>query len=254
MDTTDQNPTLNDSFDSESSSESSETTETDTQQFFICGICTHVYNEPVTLLCQHTFCRPCLLEMTRSKHSDSSEELFVSPGPVLLNGYCNGRNRQSKCPLCNLPFVIPPKAINFAINDYIESSLTGEQRDERKKDALKKSLEEEVRTELKEELYNTVVKQLDAEGKLLSNKVQFESMSPGLGMYKDPNIYGNEKCFCFCKDCYPMNPMPMKCIKPKNGVFEKLKGYLPQTFIELSTVAIVGLLGVLVFQTYRRKP
>lgn len=159
MDTIDQNTTLNDS----SYSSTNEQREMQSHEFFICGNCNYVYNEPVTLFCQQTFCCSCLLKMTQSKQPNQSKNHFDS-GRILLNEYCN---RQNKCPL-----VISPKVVNFAI-DYIESFSTGEEKSERKRDALKKSSGDEVWAELKEELHNAVIEQLDKEGKLNQNLQPF---------------------------------------------------------------------------------
>ena len=90
-----------------------------------CAICREVFLDPVTLMCQHTFCLECLNKATGSG-KEQEPDLTVSeqdleevglpiatraPPPVLMRQQsmavlCDS----SECPLCKAPFILPANA------------------------------------------------------------------------------------------------------------------------------------------------
>lgn len=107
------------------------------RQIFKCGICHGLLDEPVSLMCQHTFCKKCLMDVV--KHMD----------------YHNNPS----CPMCNKRFFLVELTNK---NTVIESSLEmvcklvfseeeiDELMKEKRKDEMKLSMEEQVRKELEE--------------------------------------------------------------------------------------------------------
>lgn len=55
------------------------------EELLKCSICTDIFYEPITLLCQHSFCKKCL---------DNSNT--------------------NKCPYCNLKIFVPPQ-VNYVL-------------------------------------------------------------------------------------------------------------------------------------------
>lgn len=99
-------------------------------QSLICPICTQKFYNPVTLICQHTFCKECL---------------------VMMN--------ERKCAICRVGFIIP-KEHNRIIEDAVKVFFREEweERDEEfKAEHHREDIEKEVREEIRRELFNEVV-------------------------------------------------------------------------------------------------
>jgi len=100
-----------------------------------CSVCLEILNEPVTLMCQHTFCRACLKADIK------------------------------KCPLCRTRIWLPPKkTINSILKNIIIKTF-GETAyntiyNSREHDLLKNDLEDQVREELREEMWRSVSDEL----------------------------------------------------------------------------------------------
>lgn len=107
----------------------------DIKDILQCSICLETLNEPVTLMCQHTFCRACL------------------KGDI------------KKCPLCRTRMWLPPrKTINSTLKNVIIKTF-GETAyntmyNSREHSLLKSDLEDQVREELREELWRSVSEEL----------------------------------------------------------------------------------------------
>lgn len=103
-----------------------------------CNICKEIFNEPVTLICNHTFCYSCIINMPASQWAPR------------------------KCPMCQVLIWLPPQhTVNFILRDVI-INIYGQQKyetikQERTKGILKKSLETEVKEEIKTEIWRTVM-------------------------------------------------------------------------------------------------
>lgn len=101
-----------------------------------CGVCRELFNEPVTLFCNHTFCHSCILNLKQ-----------------------DWQGRQ--CPLCQTKVWQPSlKTVNFVIRDMVKS-LFGEERyqkayEERQKTILKNDLKTQVVQEIKEEMWRSI--------------------------------------------------------------------------------------------------
>ena len=98
---------------------------------FKCVICQDYLCRSITLLCQHTFCEGCLVNLN-----------------------------ERKCPVCNIPFILPPSNIhNCAIDNTIEE-LKGKKFITRKAEdshrILKLELEDIVRQEIKDEIWSQI--------------------------------------------------------------------------------------------------
>nr|QBK87317.1 MAG: RING-type zinc-finger protein [Marseillevirus LCMAC201] len=100
-----------------------------------CGICLNVLRNPNTLLCQHNFCQKCLVK-------------------TKLNA-----ERQRKCPICNVNYVIP-KEYNRVLQEVSECLFSTEHAKLKSEEDLQEKKEEiidEVRKQLHTELYNQCV-------------------------------------------------------------------------------------------------
>lgn len=99
-------------------------------QSLVCGICMDKFYHPVTLICQHTFCKSCLVQA-----------------------------KERKCPVCQLRFVIPQeynRIIENAVKVFFNEEWL-ERDEEARKERLKKDIRSTVEDELREELFEQVV-------------------------------------------------------------------------------------------------
>lgn len=100
------------------------------QQSLVCGICMDKFYQPVTLICQHTFCKGCLMQ-----------------------------SHDRKCPICKIGYVIP-REYNRIIDTASQIFFHEEwlERDaELQRHKLKRDLRKEVEQELRNELFDQVV-------------------------------------------------------------------------------------------------
>jgi hypothetical protein len=119
---------------------------------FECSICQDLLVAPVTLLCQHTFCRLCIKsyvdQQLKPKTDEDGYQVYVSR-----------KDKNAKCPLCRCPIVIPPND-NFMLKGLIESKYP-EQYNSRveqyNKDKLKLNLRDQIEDEIRNEIFNGVV-------------------------------------------------------------------------------------------------
>lgn len=103
-----------------------------------CSICQSLFVRPVTLLCQHTFCRQCI-----KSHYDKMKNTKNTP----------------TCPLCNCGIIIPPNDNNLFV-DIINLNYTDQYKqriEESKKDDIKSDIKEDVKNELRRELFSSVM-------------------------------------------------------------------------------------------------
>lgn len=89
-----------------------------------CKSCQQIYMDPITLFCQHTFCRQCLI--------DNNDETF-------------------KCPECQVDIVLPPSN-NFQLKHIIEKIYPESHFTERQKQFNKK-LANDLKLKRKYEIY-----------------------------------------------------------------------------------------------------
>lgn len=117
-----------------------------------CTICQDLLISPVTLLCQHTFCRTCIKayvkQQTKQKYDDDGYQVYVARS-----------DKNTKCPLCRCAVVIPPND-NFLLKDIIQQRYPVEyarRLDEYEKDTLKLELREKIEDEIRTEIFNSLV-------------------------------------------------------------------------------------------------
>jgi hypothetical protein len=119
---------------------------------FKCTVCHDLLVNPVTLLCQHTFCRLCIKSYVASHNKpqidDAGYPTFVSRD-----------NKNAKCPLCRCAIVIPPND-NFLVKDLISKKypeLYKSRMEEHQKDTLKLDIRSQIEDEIRTEVFGAVV-------------------------------------------------------------------------------------------------
>lgn len=103
-----------------------------------CTICHSLFVKPVTLLCQHTYCRQCI-----KIHYDKMKNDKKTP----------------TCPLCNCGVLIPPNDNNLLV-DIINLNYEEEYKqrvEESKKNEIKSDMKEDVKNELRMELFSSLM-------------------------------------------------------------------------------------------------
>lgn len=139
-----------------------------------CDMCKNILNEPVTLLCNHTFCQYCLQKLVRPPIVEQTYNNYYN----YINNYINiNQISKGKCPTCSLSIWIPPsKNVNYIIRDIIialygvnEYTKIKQSRDEK---LLKFDLKDKISDQLKQELWRSISECLnyDYEGMLLMQK------------------------------------------------------------------------------------
>jgi RING-type zinc-finger len=126
-----------------------------------CSICLGKFCQPITLLCQHTFCKNCLVQ---SKEND--------------------------CAICRVPYVIPNE-INHVIDDATKAFFPEEY--QVKFDELPEETAEELEAKkLRTGLYNQILKTLvkDSSGSIGPNEDFPKDPEENL-IYKCSEIFGN---------------------------------------------------------------
>jgi len=117
-----------------------------------CAICQDLLVAPVTLLCQHTYCRACIKayvkQHTKPSYDDDGYQVYVAR-----------TDKNAKCPLCRCTIVIPPND-NFLLKDIIQKRYP-EQYEKRykehEKDSLKIDLRDQIEEEIRNEIFNTII-------------------------------------------------------------------------------------------------
>lgn len=136
------------------------------KKYLSCGICSQILYQPVTLFCQHNFCRTCLLQLVKKPYQHQGP-----PGSPWVAFNQNG-NLLSLCPVCQRRFFLPPnKMHNYELDQLIEEMIDDpEYFQERKKEDLKMNpdLQNEAKEELKQELLATILNEIPPDPKLSS--------------------------------------------------------------------------------------
>ncbi len=119
---------------------------------FECSICNDLFVCPVTLLCQHTYCRDCIA----TYHKKQSQPGVDDDG---FQVYVSKKDRNPKCPLCRCAIVIPPND-NAVLKDFIQNTYQEkyESRVEQlQKDRIKNDMKDAVKDELRKEMFNALL-------------------------------------------------------------------------------------------------
>lgn len=103
-----------------------------------CPVCTNKYYNPVTLLCQHTFCSHCIQD-----------------------------DKITKCPVCQLNIFIPKEAIDYTtandniIGKIVELYQGTDEMNEIKQDVISYMEEKHMTPTIKKEMENNIVNELN---------------------------------------------------------------------------------------------
>ena len=117
-----------------------------------CSICQDLMVCPVTLLCQHSFCRLCIKSYVHSHNKPGSDD----DG---FQRYVPRREKNAKCPLCRCAIVIPTND-NFILKDVISTRYPDKYKarmEEHDKDALKLDIRDQIEEEIRNEIFGAVV-------------------------------------------------------------------------------------------------
>jgi len=115
------------------------------EKYFTCGICSDILYKPYTLICQHTFCKDCLIHSKPVNHNNNYDEDIVYPA----------KSKRS-CPVCGLSFILHPTNQNYLLTTYLDTLIPEDLRLKLSREKLKESLELEVRNELKAEMFKAL--------------------------------------------------------------------------------------------------
>jgi len=111
----------------------------DDNHLFDCTICHELLIEPVTLLCQHTYCRGCIKNYVKQQRN---------------------AKRESKCPVCQCAVVIPPNN-NFLLKEIIQNKFPDVYRsrlEQTYKDTIKRDVRSQIEDEVRKEIFNGLLK------------------------------------------------------------------------------------------------
>lgn len=116
-----------------------DTIKEDFEDIFTCGICQNMLSTPVTLMCQHTFCKNCIIEV-----ANTSTVLYP------------------RCPICDKPFfMIELDGKNGMIESAVDlvraTYFTEDEMEEHKMDQEKEKLSLELRQEVIKELTRELI-------------------------------------------------------------------------------------------------
>ena len=139
-------PSPEDSFEVESESELE-------NNEFSCSICKELLCEPLTLLCQHSYCFECISTYYNAKNDLPNMMTWQ-------NDRWEQRNsRQSpskdKCPLCKFPFTLPPK-YNHEFEEVLKLQFPEEYSTRQRDVELKRKKDKEHET-MRKEVWNMIV-------------------------------------------------------------------------------------------------
>ena len=112
-----------------------------------CTICQNILVRPVTLLCQHTFCRECIETYVDKVTKDETDE----------EGFQVFKDRIVRCPLCKCVIVVPPND-NFVLCDLLEKHYSHEYQ-KALMERAEKCKKEKVKNRLRKELFNALVEE-----------------------------------------------------------------------------------------------
>ena len=208
-----------------------------------CGICAQIMHNPVTLLCQHTFCRVCLMELQKSE--EKRQNIYHMP-EIYNNNQIIAKKHH--CPVCNTRFFLPPRKMNnFVLKNMIESMIDDpDYFKAREKRALERDPEliEEVKKQLERDLLSQVLDNLNLIDKTKSEQLYQNNPNP-IGLHRD--IYGNYKfpCLpdCSCQECISFSD--------KNHDSEKEKEKINR-ILKFGSIMIIGLSSLFILHEFSR--
>ena len=114
---------------------------------YTCSICRELFYRPVTLICQHSYCYECL------------EEYYNSDGIITDTTFPEIRyqsQKKNKCPLCNIPYTLPPME-NKMLSTLVEEKFPDEYQERRDYFENEKALEEKkekMEQTMRQEIWN----------------------------------------------------------------------------------------------------
>lgn len=160
---------------------------------FECPVCHDLLVSPVTLMCQHTFCRLCIksyvLQQSKPQVGDDGYQTYVSR-----------KDKNPKCPMCRCAIVIPPND-NFVLKEIIETKYPELYKSRfenfHKKGILKLDIRDQIEEEIRSEVFSTVVDEAVHENR---DTARNDNAS---GMVNIPSPYVNVESNHWIKSIFP---------------------------------------------------
>ncbi|MBS0285919.1 MAG: hypothetical protein JSR17_00965 [Proteobacteria bacterium] len=112
-----------------------------------CLICKELLCEPITLLCQHSYCMECIATHYNRKFSEDNQNVII--GVAYLGNMREGYN---KCPACQFPFTLPPKYNNNL--EHLLSQLYPQEYESRKESIKQRAQQKELQKKMRLEVWN----------------------------------------------------------------------------------------------------
>lgn len=118
-----------------------------------CPVCHELLICPVTLMCQHTFCRLCVKtyvkQQVNAQSNDSDHGIYTAP-----------TDRNAKCPICRCTIVIPPND-NYTLKSILEAKYPdlyhARLENFHKKGLLKLDIRDQIEDEIRNEIFNGII-------------------------------------------------------------------------------------------------
>lgn len=114
-----------------------------------CPVCYDLLVSPITLLCQHTFCKQCIKSYVKKQKEQEVDS----------QGFQIFKDKHAKCPLCKCTIIVPVNE-NTVLIDIIKEKypeLYASRLEYAKKESMKEDLRSEVESELRRELFDGVL-------------------------------------------------------------------------------------------------
>lgn len=147
-----------------------------------CEICKEIFNEPVTLLCNHTYCQYCIHKLIEQGEVKQKHEV------ILMSSNFETAN---SCPKCMLKIWLPPlKHVNYTLRDLIKTLYGEKEYEEIKKERsislVKIDIKDRAIEEIKEEMWRSISDTLNLEN---PHGIKQKLRSSGMNMMYDSSSF-----------------------------------------------------------------
>lgn len=177
-----------------------------------CSICKDYFCEPITLICNHTYCRLCLIRANENNNH---------------------------CPLCNTRFWIPDYNITNNILKSMIVKIIGEEgykerMEELEKHAIRETLEEEVREEIRRESWRNILDTLPPDARRRHQPLGLSGPS-GMGMMSISGV-----------------PEPMLISPRRPSLYTRVRNYLNRNGGVVSLGVVGIFIGLQFYRVFRK--